>query len=63
MHPVFECRICIDDMEIGHGTGDSKKEAEQNASLAVSRMLTDEMGDYILDSVDRIVSRSKNASL
>ena len=58
-HPVFECQIYIDDMEMGRGTGDSKKEAEQNASSCVSRIMTDEVGDYILDSLDSMVQEYK----
>ncbi len=53
-HPVFECRICIDGMEVSHGVGDSKKEAEQRASMAVSHFMADEVGDFILDSLDSI---------
>ncbi|MDE7123110.1 MAG: ribonuclease III, partial [Alistipes sp.] len=30
-HPVFLATVLIDDMEVGHGSGESKKEAEQRA--------------------------------
>ena len=58
-HPVFECRICIDGMEVSCGVGDSKKEAEQSASMAVSKIMVDEVGDYILDSLDSMAADNK----
>lgn len=61
-HPVFECRICIDGMELSRGVGDSKKEAEQRASMAVSQIMADEVGDYILDSLDSMIGEYKNGS-
>ncbi len=59
-HPVFECRISIDGMEVSRGVGDSKKEAEQNASMAVSRITTDEVGEYILDRLDSFLDGKKS---
>ncbi len=50
--PVFRSVVMIDGIEVGHGTGETKKEAEQNASHAVSDALSDEIGDYILSSID-----------
>lgn len=35
-HPVFICKVLIDDIEAGYGSGDSKKEAEQHAAFSVS---------------------------
>lgn len=55
-HPVFRSVAVIDDMEVGYGIGESKKEAEQRAAYSVSQMLDDATGDCILDMVDRSVS-------
>jgi ribonuclease-3 len=61
-HPVFRSVITIDSIEVGHGTGDTKKEAEQNASRAVSEALSDEAGDLFLDNIDK-VSKFKNSEI
>ncbi len=53
-HPEFLSTIFIDDIEVGHGSGDSKKEAEQNAAFSVAHVVSDETGDAILNSIDRI---------
>lgn len=51
-HPVFRSVVIIDGCEIGYGNGDSKKEAEQHASYSISRLLSDEMGDMLLNIMD-----------
>ena len=53
-HPVFYCTVLVDDMEVGHGAGDSKKEAEQHAAFSVSKYMTDEQCASLLDKVDRM---------
>lgn len=53
-HPVFYSKVLVDDMEVGHGAGDSKKEAEQHAAFSVSQYLTDEQCASLLDKVDRL---------
>ena len=53
-HPVFYCTVLVDDMEIGHGSGDSKKEAEQHAAFSVSQYLTDAQCASLLERVDRL---------
>ncbi len=53
-HPVFYCTVLVDDMEVGHGAGDSKKEAEQHAAFSVSQYMTDEQCASLLDKVDRM---------
>ena len=53
-HPVFYCKVLVDDMEVGHGAGDSKKEAEQHAAFSVSQYLTDEQCASLLDKFDRL---------
>ncbi len=51
-HPLFFSKVLISGVEVGHGTGDSKKEAEQRAAQSVSEGVTDEASDEILDRVD-----------
>ncbi len=52
--PVFYATVLIDDMEVGHGSGESKKEAEQRAALSVAESLTDERCATLLDKFDRL---------
>lgn len=58
-HPVFCCTVLIDDMEVGHGAGESKKEAEQHASFSVAQYLSDEQCASLLDKVDRLRAHEK----
>lgn len=53
-HPVFRATVLVDDMEVGHGAGDSKKEAEQRAAYSVSEYLSDERCASLLDKMDRL---------
>ena len=59
-HPSFHSTVYIGGIAAGHGTGDSKKQAEQNAAFSVSQesptTLSDESSAKILDKFDRIVS-------
>lgn len=51
----FESVVNINGIDIGRGSGLTKKEAEQNASSAVLPLVvSDELGDYILSSIDHI---------
>ena len=52
--PLFCSTVLIDGMEMGHGAGESKKEAEQHAAFSVSRSLSDEDCASLLDKVDRL---------
>ena len=56
----FVSTVYIDGIAVGHGSGDSKKAAEQNAAYSVSQSQTmsidDENSARILDKLDRIVS-------
>ena len=54
-HPVFCCTVLVDGMEVGHGLGESKKEAEQHAAFSVSQYMTDEQCASLLDRVDRLI--------
>lgn len=50
--PVFVSGIIIDGISMGRGKGASKKEAEQMAAHIVMQMVSDEVGDFFLDSID-----------
>ena len=54
IHPVFYSTVMIDQMEVGHGSGDSKKAAEQQAAFSVGRAMSDEECADLLDRVDRL---------
>ncbi|MEG0789768.1 MAG: ribonuclease III [Alistipes sp.] len=53
-HPVFFATVVIDGVESGHGSGESKKEAEQQAAFSMSTVLSDETCATILDKVDEL---------
>jgi len=50
----FVATIYIDNMEVGHGTGESKKEAEQNAARMMAQSVDDEAALRALDKVDKL---------
>ncbi|MEG1622785.1 MAG: ribonuclease III [Alistipes sp.] len=50
----FLATVVIDDLEAGHGSGESKKEAEQNAAFMMSQTLDDEACLRVLDKMDRL---------
>ena len=51
---TFHCVVLIDDLEVGHGVGTSKKEAEQSAAESMLHQPTDEECARILDQIDRL---------
>ncbi len=53
-HPVFYCKVLIDDIEAGYGSGDSKKEAEQHAAYSVSQGFREEDCAKLFDRLDAI---------
>lgn len=59
-HPSFHSTVYIDGIAVGHGTGDSKKEAEQRAAFSVSQTSTTSIGDetsaQLLDRLDRMAN-------
>ena len=62
MHPAFVSTVYVDGIAVGHGSGDSKKEAEQQAAFSVSQTsvnINDEMSARLLDKVDRIDSTAQ----
>lgn len=60
-HPFFYSKVLIDNMEVGYGAGDSKKEAEQRAAHSVSLGLNDDDCAKLLDKLDNI-DASQNRS-
>ena len=58
--PTFHSTVLIGGIAVGHGTGDSKKQAEQNAAFSVSQdsatALTDEGSARILDKIDKMAN-------
>ena len=57
-NPIFYTTVLIDGIEMGHGTGDSKKSSEQKASCSVSHEMSDEECAKILDKFDRMMSQA-----
>lgn len=53
--PVFCSTVLVDGIEVGHGAGESKKEAEQQAAFSVAQYMSDEQCASLLDRVDRLV--------
>jgi ribonuclease-3 len=58
--PTFHSTVYISGIAAGHGVGDSKKQAEQQAAFSVSQgsptTITDEGSAQILDRIDQMVS-------
>ncbi len=59
--PIFYSTVLIDDIEVGHGSGESKKEAEQRAACSVAQSLSDEQCASLLDKLDRLDKWSHGA--
>ena len=60
-HPVFYTTVLINGMEVGHGAGESKKEAEQHAAFSVANYMSDEQCASLLDKLDRLEQVQKPA--
>ena len=57
-NPTFNSKIIIDGIELGHGSGNSKKEAEQKAAWAVTQIVgNDDIGDYFMNTIDMTFER------
>ncbi len=56
LRPLFYSKVLIGGVEVGHGVGESKKEAEQKAAFSVSQEVTDEDVDHLLGEVDKLES-------
>ena len=50
----FRSVVMIDNLEVGHGVGESKKEAEQAAAQSVAHEMKDEFCARLLDKLDRL---------
>ena len=62
-HPFFYSKVLIDDIEVGHGAGESKKEAEQRAAFSVSQGFNDADCTKLLDRLDNFdthISKADN---
>ena len=57
-YPFFYSKVLIDGIEVGHGAGESKKEAEQRAAFSVSQGFNDADCTKLLDKLDNIDAHS-----
>ena len=62
-HPFFYSKVLIDNIEMGYGAGESKKEAEQRAAYSVSQGFSDEDCTKLLDKLDLLDAKSKAYSM
>lgn len=53
-HPFFYSKVMIDNIEVGYGAGESKKEAEQRAAHSVSMGFSDSDWTKLMDKLDNI---------
>ena len=53
-YPFFYSKVLIDGIEVGHGAGESKKEAEQRAAFSVSQGFNDTDCNKLMDKLDNI---------
>lgn len=60
LRPLFYSKAIVGGVEVGHGVGESKKEAEQRAAFSVSQGVSDEAGDTILDRIDKIATEKES---
>lgn len=61
-HPFFYSKVLIDNIEVGHGAGESKKEAEQRAAFSVSQGFNDDDCTKLLDKLDNFDVRNTKKS-
>ncbi len=52
--PIFRSTVLVDGVEVGHGIGDSKKAAEQQAAYSVAHAMSDEQCASLLDKFDKL---------
>ena len=60
-HPFFYAKVLIDNIEVGYGAGESKKEAEQRAAYSVSQGFNDADCTKLLDRLDNIDAQERVA--
>ena len=56
---AFRSVVLIDNLEVGHGMGESKKEAEQAAAQSVATEMNDELCARLLDRLDRLEAAAR----
>lgn len=56
-HPLFSATVEIDGLAVGYGSGESKKEAEQQAAWSVAHAMNDEQCSSLLDYYDRLTTK------
>lgn len=59
-HPFFYSKVLIDNIEVGYGAGESKKEAEQRAAYSVSQGFNDADCNKLMDRLDNIEGENKS---
>ena len=62
-HPFFYSKVIIDNIEMGYGAGESKKEAEQRAAYSVSQGFSDDDCTKLLDKLDDLDARDAKSKL
>ena len=62
-HPFFYSKVLIDNIEMGYGAGESKKEAEQRAAYSVSQGVSDEDCTKLLDKLDSLDAQLRVRSM
>lgn len=58
-HPTFYSKVLIDNIEVGYGAGDSKKEAEQRAAYSVAQGVSDADCTMLMDKLDSLELRQQ----
>ena len=58
-HPFFYSKVLIDNIEVGYGAGESKKEAEQRAAYSVSQGFNDADCNKLMDHLDNFEGSGK----
>ena len=56
-HPFFYCKVLIDNIEVGYGAGDSKKEAEQRAAYSVAQGVSEGDCTKLMDRLDMLETK------
>lgn len=56
-HPLFYCKVLIDNIEVGYGAGEAKKEAEQRAAYSVAQGVSDADCTMLMDKLDSLEMR------
>ena len=61
-HPSFYSKVLIDNIEVGYGVGDSKKEAEQRAASSVAHGVSDDDCTKLMDKLDVLEAQQSRLS-